>query len=66
MAPFKELMEHFGGTALLEEVLHWGQALRVYRLSSLLVCSLCFLLAVEGVVSLLPMLSAALPPPKPR
>lgn len=49
--------------ALLEEMCHWGQALRMYSLAPLPVCSLCFPPVVGNGISLLP--TAAVTPPLP-
>jgi hypothetical protein len=41
--------EGLGGVDLLEEVCHWGWALRFNRVAPLLVCSLCLMLAERDV-----------------
>lgn len=42
---------NWGGTALLEEVHSWRWALNVNSITPWLVCSLCFLLVVQSVIS---------------
>lgn len=54
LVPFGGVM---GGAALLEEMLHWGQVLRVHSLAPLPDHTLCFLLTGEGVNSQPPALA---------
>lgn len=49
---------------LLEELHHQGQALRVYSLAPLPVCSVCFMFAMEDVTSQLSALASKLPLPR--
>lgn len=47
---FGEVVEPERDGALPEEACHLGQALKVYNLAPLPVCSVCFVLKVEDVI----------------
>lgn len=51
MTLFGEVMEPIGRRDLLEKIDHWRQALGVHGLNRLPVHSLCFVFAVEYVIS---------------
>lgn len=62
-----KVMDPLRGAALMEEVCHWGWALRVYSLVLFPVCSLCFLCVDKGVIYQLPALAAStMPSPPPE
>lgn len=60
LALFEKAREPLGGRALLEEVPHWGQALRGHSLglAQLLLCPLCSVFVTADVISRLPALAA--------
>ena len=66
MAVFGKVMEPLGGGALLKEVHYWRWVLRVYKLTPLLVPSLCFLCMDENVTSQLPVPTTMLSLPVSR